>query len=89
MANFILIRHNVADYSTWKKGYDSHKPARDAAGLTQKYLLQDPDDKSQVVMLFEAADIAKAKAFCASTDLKEAMRKFGVVGKPDLYFLKD
>jgi hypothetical protein len=46
--------------------------------------LEDPDD---IFLLFEAVDVAKAKAFAASADLKETMQSAGVIGRPDIFFL--
>jgi hypothetical protein len=37
--------------------------------------------------LFEASDVAKAKAFDASPDFKERMTTAGVMGSPDNFFL--
>jgi hypothetical protein len=84
---YVLIRHKVADFSTWKPHYDAHLPARQKAGLTEKHLLHDTDDSNNLVLLFEADDIQKAKEFAASTDLRETMQKAGVIDKPDIYFL--
>ena len=84
---FILIRHKVRNFDTWKTGYDAHQPKRTEAGLTEKYLLRSADDTNEVVMLFEAADLNRAKAFAASADLREKMQEVGVVDKPDIYFL--
>jgi hypothetical protein len=83
---FILIRHKVRDFNTWKTGYDAHQPKRIAAGLTEKYLLRGEDDANEVVVLFEAEDLNRAKAFAASVDLREKMQEVGVVDKPDIYF---
>lgn len=87
MNGFMLIRHKVKDFTVWKAGYDAHAPKRDEAGLTEQYLLRGVDDANEVVMLFEAQDIARAKAFAESADLREAMQAVGVVGKPDICFL--
>ena len=84
---FILIRHKVRDFNTWKTGYDAHQPKRAEAGLTEKYLLRSADDANEVVMLFEAEDLNRAKAFAASAELREKMQEVGVVDKPDVYFL--
>ncbi len=84
---FILIRHKVKDFKTWKTGYDAHQPKRAEAGLTEKYLFRGADDDNEVVILFEAQDINRAKAFTASADLREKMQEVGVVDKPDIYFL--
>lgn len=84
---YLLIRHKVSDFSKWKASYDSHQPARQEAGLTEKYVLRTIDDPSEVVLFFEVKDIEKAKEFGASPGLREAMQKAGVVDKPDSYFL--
>ncbi len=84
---FLLIRHKVRDFDTWKTGYDAHQPKRIEAGLTEKYLLHSEDDANEVVILFEAEDLDRAKAFAASADLREKMQEVGVVDTPDIYFL--
>ena len=89
MASYLLVRHKVRDYSEWKPGYDAHLPKRVEAGLTEKHVLRSADNSNEVVILFEAADINRAKAFAESTDLRETMQKIGVVDKPDIYFLND
>lgn len=84
---FLLVRHKVRDFNTWKTGYDGHRQKRVEAGLTEKYLLRGADDANEVVILFEAQDLDRAKAFAASADLREKMQEVGVVDKPDIYFL--
>lgn len=87
MANFLLIRHKVRDFSEWKQGYDAHLPKRAEAGLTEKQLLRGANDANEVVMLFEANDPGRAKTFVESADLREVMQKVGVLDQPDIYFL--
>jgi hypothetical protein len=41
-----------------------------------------------VVIVFTTNDIAKAKDFVASPDLKSTMAKAGVVDSPTVYFLE-
>ena len=84
---FMLLRHKVRDFKTWKAGYDAHQPARTEAGLAEKHLLRNSDDPNEVVILFEAQDLDRAKAFTQSADLREKMEEFGVIDKPDIYFL--
>ena len=88
MANFLLIRHKVRNFKSWKRGYDAHRPSRVAAGLTQKSLLRSVADPNEVVVLFAVKDLRKARAFVASDDLRETMQRVGVVDAPDVYFLK-
>ncbi len=88
MANYMIARSRVQDYSEWKTEYDAHEPSRAAAGLTEKHLLQESDDPNKVTLIFEAEDLKRAEEFSTSDDLREAMQRAGVVGKPDIYFLK-
>lgn len=83
----VLIRHKVEDFAKWKPGYDAHLPARTAAGLTEKLLARNADDPNEVILLFGAKDLAKARAFAASADLKQKMQQLGVMGPPDIRFL--
>jgi hypothetical protein len=43
--------------------------------------------QNEVILLFEAEDLRKAKEFNASSELHERMQKAGVVDPPDIYFL--
>ena len=83
----LLVRHNVADFAKWKPLYDAHLTARQKAGLLEKNLLRSVDNPNEVVLLFEVEDLKRAQAFTESSDLRDAMQKAGVVGKPDILFL--
>jgi hypothetical protein len=85
---FILIRHKVRDFSRWKRAYDAHVPARRKAGLRQKALLRGARNPREVVILFQAGSMKKAKGFTSSASLRKAMKAAGVVGKPEISFLK-
>jgi hypothetical protein len=45
------------------------------------------EDPNEVILLFKAEDLNRAKAFAASDDLRERMQKIGVLDKPDIHFL--
>lgn len=83
----LLVRHKVADYAKWKAVYDAHQPVRQSAKLKEVHLLRGIDDTSEVVMLFAAADLAAARAFVASPELRETMEKAGVTDRPSVFFL--
>lgn len=89
MANYMLVRHKVKDFSAWKHDYDAHRPKRVEAGVAEKYVLHGTDNPNEVVVLFEANDLDKAKAFANSADLRQTMEKAGVTDKPDIYYLHD
>jgi hypothetical protein len=83
----MIVRHKVKDFAAFKKVFDSHKGAQTAAGLSKPRIFRSADEPNEVVILFDAQDIAKAKAFGASPDLQSKMAAAGVIDKPDLYFL--
>ena len=87
MVSYMLIRHKEKNFPEWKRGYVNHLPKRVEAGLTEKYLLRGDQDPTEVVILFEAQNLNRARAFAESTDLRETMQKVGFVDKPDIYFL--
>ncbi len=89
MSQHVLVRHKVRDFDAWKKGFDAHASKRTDAGLSVRQLLRSADDANEVVIFLDAKDIARAKAFVASPDLRETMQSFGVVDKPDVYVLND
>ena len=84
---YFLVRHKVADFSKWKPVYDAHLGARQKAGLEEKHLLRNIEDLNEVIILFQAEDVEKAKEFASSADLRETMQRAGVADKPDIYFL--
>ena len=87
--NYLLIRHKVKDFKKWKAAYDGHGPARDKVGLKERCLLRNTKSRNDVWILFEANNLARAKAFCASADLRTAMKKAGVTGKTEFSILSD
>ena len=89
MTQFVLIRHKVRDFNTWKAGYDAHRQKRTEAGLSEKHLLRSTEDGNEVVALLEVKDLKRAQAFASSADLRETMQATGVVDKPDVYFLNE
>jgi len=78
----LLIHHKVRDFGAWRAAYDAHKPARDAAGVSELHVLQGFKDPTAVVALFEAKDIQEIRTFASSGDLRETMTRAGVIGTP-------
>jgi hypothetical protein len=83
----VIVRHKVKDFAAWKRVFNAHAPARGTAGLSNTRLYRSVDDPSEVVILFDTDDIAKAQQFVDSADLKSAMTAAGVIDKPDVFIL--
>ncbi|MFV8325368.1 hypothetical protein [Flavobacterium sp. ZS1P14] len=82
----IVIKHKVADYDKWRKGYDAHDSMRKAYGITHFIVGRGIDDANMIVVINKFNDVQKAKDFSALPDLKDAMKKAGVTGKPEFSY---
>jgi len=82
----VTIHIKVKDYATWRTAYDGHEKGRASKGITNGRVFRSAEDPNDVVILQDAADMAKARAWFSSDDLKEAMHKSGVVGSPTVRF---
>lgn len=85
----LMVRHTVQDFAKWKAVYETHRSARQAAGLKDLNLWRNADQPNEIIILLEVSDIDKAKAFTTSPDLKEKMMAAGVMGPPNVVFLSD
>ncbi|MFI5186810.1 MAG: hypothetical protein ACHQF0_08805 [Chitinophagales bacterium] len=84
----LMVKHKVKDWDAWKKAFDDHKQARMDAGLTDRVLGYTVGDNHSVTIVFAVADMAKAKAFINSKDLKDKMKEGGVEGPPSFFFYR-
>jgi hypothetical protein len=82
----LTIHHKVKDYATWRTGYNAHEKSRLSAGITNGRVFRSAEDPNDVVVLQDVADVAKARIWLGSDDLKTAMEKSGVVGSPSIRF---
>jgi quinol monooxygenase YgiN len=87
--SYIIAKHKVNDYKTWKKGFDGALSFRKAGGEKSFQIFQDDQDKNNIVLLFEWDSLARARKYFESPELQKAMQQAGVLGKPDVYFLEE
>jgi heme-degrading monooxygenase HmoA len=84
---YMIVQHKVEDYARWKALYDEHGATRKAAGCQGTTVFRTAEDPNNVVVLLEWDDLANARQFSQSDDLRETMQEAGVMDMPDLYFL--
>jgi hypothetical protein len=82
----IFVRHTVANYATWRKGYDAFQASAAAKSIKAQAVYQAADNPNDVTVTHDFASLADAKAFAGSEDLKKAMQAAGVVGAPTIWF---
>ncbi len=85
----VYVRHQVADYSAWRKVYDDFKPTAASLGLTGEAVYQALDDANDVTVSNDFETREKAQAFVDSDELREAMGRAGVQGAPTIWFVAE
>lgn len=86
---YMLVRHMVKDYATWKPVFDRHGVDRKARGSRGGYVFRSADDPNEVLILLEWDSLQSARQFVQASDLPKAMEQAGVADRPDIYFLDE
>lgn len=82
----LFVRHDVADFATWKKAYDDFDDERAALGVTGHGVYRVEDDPNSVIIYHHFDSMDAARAFMGSERLREVMTAAGVRGKPTVWF---
>jgi hypothetical protein len=88
MSATLIVRHTVADYSSWRKIYDEVGPLRDSHGCTKQAVLQLPTDANDVLVIHEFPSVDQANAFAGDPNLRSAMDRAGVSAPPRIEIFK-
>ena len=82
----IFVRHQVADYPTWRQVFDGFAPTQKSLGVLSADVYQATDNPNDITVTHDFASQEAAQAFAASPDLRAAMHDAGVVGAPTIWF---
>jgi hypothetical protein len=82
----LTVHLKVKDYTTWRTAYDGREKSRLSAGITNGRVFRSTQDPNDLVILQDVADVAKARTWLGSDDMKAAMQQSGVVGSPSIRF---
>jgi hypothetical protein len=86
-ANENLTMHfKVKDFNAWRTSYQANDKGRASAGITNGRVFRSADDPNEVVVLQDVADVAKARTWLGSDDMKATMQRNGVIGSPNIRF---
>jgi hypothetical protein len=85
----IYARHPIKEYPHWRRTFDAHEPRRREYGITVSRVQRNVDRPLEIIITLEAADLARAREFIESVELRTAMLDAGVVGRPELWFAED
>ncbi len=82
-----IVRHEVQDFSTWKRAFDDDGEARRKAGIIGHAVNRSVKNPSLVVVYLQAESLESLRAFASRPELKTVMKAGGVVGAPDISFV--
>ena len=80
----MFVRHQVEDFDHWKKVYDDFDQA--GMGVRNDAVFQAAEDPNDVTVWHDFDDLESARALAESDELRDAMKRGGVVGEPAVWF---
>ena len=80
----MYVRHQVTDYSTWRKVYDAFDKA--SRGVRGNAVYRGLDEPNDITVWHDFDDREAAESFAGSDDLKTTMAEAGVEGEPTIWF---
>lgn len=86
---YMLCKHKVADFTKWHRVFEAHAEAQRKAGLYLLHLFRDVADPKNIVLLFRADELNKARAFAEAPDARESAQNSSVIGLPEILFLDE
>jgi hypothetical protein len=85
-AENLTVRYKVKDRAACRTGYDASEKSRLSASITNGRVFRSAESPNDVMVLQDVADVAKARTWFGSDDLKAALEKSGVIGSPSICF---
>src|SRR3954465_13518773 len=82
----LMVTQEGKDWDGWGKELPSRSHMRIDNGIIDRIIGHDVDDTHLVRIVFAITDMAKAKAFMDSKELKDKMAAAGVEGPPTVFY---
>ncbi len=84
---YLMAQVNVADFAKWKAVFEGLAGFRKQSGSIGATVFHTEDNPNRVIVLTEWRNVADARKFGGSDELKQAWQRAGVTGKPEVLFL--
>jgi quinol monooxygenase YgiN len=78
----LMIQHKVKNFGKWEEAYLAHDSVRKAYGISSWIVGRDLKDSNMIFILDKMEDLAKAQSFSTLPNLKDVMKKAGVISAP-------
>ena len=82
----MFVRHQVADYSSWREVYDGIEQDRQEFGVTGHDVFQALGNPNDITVWHDFTSKDAADSFASSPQLRDAMQRAGVQGQPEIWF---
>ena len=82
----VTIHLKVKDYTAWRSSYGGGEKSRVSAGISNGKVFRSLENLNDVVIIQDVADVAKARTWFGSDEMKAAMQESGVLGSPTIRF---
>jgi len=88
--NVVFIRHKVMNFRKWKAVFEAHSAARVALGCQGHHIFRRADNPKELVVMLIWSDLARARQFLVSEDLKAMLAEVTVGDRaPDVFLLEE
>ena len=84
----VIISLEVADYASFKSGFEQGRPYREEAGISESDAYRNIDSPNNVWVIGTATSKEAFLEFFASDAQKERMKNAGVISLPTVTFME-
>jgi hypothetical protein len=85
----MIVRLRTKDYYDWRKLFDQTENVRKSVGLSNARIFRGVHDGNDLVLVMDAADMAKARQYAVSPARKQLLARSDVIGTPEVTFVDD
>ena len=86
---YALVQITFEDYEKWREVFEEAVSLRESYGSIGVQIFRRVDRPNEVVILGEYEDLERAGQLFQSQEFREATRRAGVVGRPEVSFLDE
>jgi heme-degrading monooxygenase HmoA len=84
-----LVRITVEDFAKWRPVFEEAATLRKAHGSKGVQIFRSVDKPNEVVLVAEYEELEKARQLFQSPEFREATKRAGVLGSPEVSFLDE
>ena len=86
---YAFLIHKVKDYTVWRPFYDADEGRRNKYGIRTLKVFRAMGEPNKVCIYWKVHDPAKVDEMGKEPDLREVIKKAGVIDQPEIYFYEE